>query len=83
MCQTSARFALRCNDSDLISMKGLLFTYALTYGGAVVSLFNPFYWAADLRLFCDHQAGIAVVLVGAGWQLQPHHCGGTPRRLGR
>ena len=23
-------------------MKGLLFTYALTYGGAVVSLFNPF-----------------------------------------
>src|SRR5687768_1348935 len=22
-------------------MKGLLFTYALTYGGAVVSLFNP------------------------------------------
>ncbi len=24
-------------------MKGLLFTYALTYGGAVVSLFNPFY----------------------------------------
>jgi probable O-glycosylation ligase (exosortase A-associated) len=24
-------------------MKGLLFTYALTYGGAVVSLFNPYY----------------------------------------
>jgi O-antigen ligase len=24
-------------------MKGLLFTYGLTYGGAVVSLFNPFY----------------------------------------
>jgi probable O-glycosylation ligase (exosortase A-associated) len=24
-------------------MKGLLFTYAMTYGGAVVSLFNPFY----------------------------------------
>jgi O-antigen ligase len=24
-------------------MKGLLFTYALTYGGAVVSLLNPFY----------------------------------------
>ena len=24
-------------------MKGLLFTYALTYGGAVASLFNPFY----------------------------------------
>lgn len=24
-------------------MKGLLFTYALTYGGALVSLFNPFY----------------------------------------
>lgn len=24
-------------------MKGLLFTYALTYGGAVVSLFNPWY----------------------------------------
>jgi len=24
-------------------MNGLLFTYALTYGGAVVSLFNPFY----------------------------------------
>jgi O-antigen ligase len=24
-------------------MKGLLFTYALTYGGAVVSIFNPFY----------------------------------------
>lgn len=24
-------------------MKGLIFTYALTYGGAVVSLFNPFY----------------------------------------
>lgn len=24
-------------------MKGLLFTYALTYGGAVVALFNPFY----------------------------------------
>src|SRR6476660_2781278 len=24
-------------------MKGLLFTYALTYGGAVISLFNPFY----------------------------------------
>ncbi|MGH7127595.1 MAG: hypothetical protein ACREIV_03435, partial [Planctomycetaceae bacterium] len=24
-------------------MKGLIFTYALTYGGAVVSLFHPFY----------------------------------------
>jgi probable O-glycosylation ligase (exosortase A-associated) len=24
-------------------MKGLLFTYALTYGGALLSLFNPFY----------------------------------------
>ena len=24
-------------------MKGLLFTFALTYGGAVISLFNPFY----------------------------------------
>src|SRR5688500_10026889 len=24
-------------------MKGLIFTYALTYGGAVVSLFNPWY----------------------------------------
>lgn len=24
-------------------MKGMLFTYGLTYGGAVVSLFNPFY----------------------------------------
>src|ERR1700754_3371227 len=24
-------------------MKGLLFTYALTYGGAIVSIFNPFY----------------------------------------
>lgn len=24
-------------------MKGLIFTYALTYGGALVSLFNPFY----------------------------------------
>jgi putative inorganic carbon (hco3(-)) transporter len=24
-------------------MNGLLFTYALTYGGAIVSLFNPFY----------------------------------------
>src|SRR3954462_6824141 len=23
-------------------MKGLLFTYGLTYGGAIVSLFNPF-----------------------------------------
>ena len=26
-----------------LSMKGLLFTYLLTYGGAVLSLFNPFY----------------------------------------
>jgi putative inorganic carbon (hco3(-)) transporter len=25
------------------SMNGLLFTYVLTYGGAIVSLFNPFY----------------------------------------
>src|SRR5262245_51333418 len=24
-------------------MKGLIFTYAMTYGGAVVSLINPFY----------------------------------------
>src|SRR5688572_14583917 len=24
-------------------MKGLIFTYALTYGGAALSLFNPFY----------------------------------------
>ena len=24
-------------------MKGLLFTYGLTYGGAVISFFNPFY----------------------------------------
>src|SRR5262245_39187753 len=24
-------------------MNGLLFTYALTYGGAIISLFNPFY----------------------------------------
>ena len=24
-------------------MKGLIFTYAMTYGGALVALFNPFY----------------------------------------
>ena len=24
-------------------MKGLVFTYAMTYGGALISLFNPFY----------------------------------------
>ena len=32
-------------------MKGLLFTYALTYGGAVVALFNPFYGLCAYVIF--------------------------------
>src|SRR5437762_761280 len=31
-----------CWEQTSHLMKGLLFTYALTYGGAIVSLFNPF-----------------------------------------
>ncbi|MFZ5828918.1 MAG: hypothetical protein ACOY3P_02475, partial [Planctomycetota bacterium] len=41
-------------------MKGLIFTYALTYGGAVASLFNPFYGL--LVYFC-----FAVVRPEALW----------------
>jgi putative inorganic carbon (hco3(-)) transporter len=34
--------SIQCEPRQVRNMKGLLFTFGLTYGGAVVSLFNPF-----------------------------------------
>ena len=54
-------------------MKGLLFTYALTYGGAVVSLFNPFYGLLIYVCFAIMRPETYVAVVSTQWrELQPN-----------